>query len=378
MFVALAVLTFVSANSRQLFGQLPDDQRSVLAFDVYFDRILSSEMVESTGIDEFGGQMTNKPSDQIDLDTVRRIFGAASAPASLETLKAIQGGAEQTGFSFFARMQFKDKNGADKAFAKMEEGSAPATIGNKECFRPPVGAAPSNIAFYRLSPDVIEIGSDDYLELADRNVFSANLMDAWSKMPKAAIRVGVDLDGARHLVDEALQMAGSNIPPMAQPALSMVNNMAVLRIGMDFSGDTLLWLTATGKDASATGQINATLGGLLAMAKGMGAQTLPMAGPDAQGPGGELLAALATTVDGNDVNIVLPRPEGLEKAIGGAMAQMMSMGSPPMVGEQPGAAANADPFGGDPFGGDGGAEPAPAAEKADDPFGGDGADPFGN
>jgi hypothetical protein len=297
-------------------------------------------------------------------------------------------------FNFFVRMQFKDQNAADKAFAEMSEGSQSTTIGEKQCLRPPPGpTVPGNVAFHRLSPDIIEVGSDDYLKLSDRNVFSDNLLDAWGKMPKAAIRVAVDLESAKHLVDEAMQMANGNVPPMAQPALSMVNNMSVLRLGLDFSSDNLLWLTATGKDESATGQINATLGGILAMAKGIGTQQLSMAGPDAQGPGGELLAALATQVDGNDVNIVLPRPEGLEKAIGGAMSQMMSMGGPPMIeggppmiageppmiaGEQPGAAANADPFGGDPFGGDGGADPAPAAENTDDPFGGDGSDPFGN
>ncbi|MGB7345278.1 MAG: hypothetical protein WBD20_13775 [Pirellulaceae bacterium] len=374
--IAFACLLANPTNSN---AQLPQDKQSVLAFDIYFDRLSSSDLAKATGMDDpnkaLGGPGANA-NDPIKPDELRRVFGAVSAPPSVQSMQQMGAGVEKLDFNFFARLQFKDAAATDKAFAEMIKGCETETVGGKEYYRPPVKAgSPKNMLFHKLSADVVEIGTDEYMVLPDRNVFSANLLAAWGKMPKSAIRIAADLDGARHLIDEGLQMAEGNVPPMAQPALSMVNNMTTLRIGLDFSSETLLWLTATGRDQAATDQINATLGGLLAMAKGFGQQSLPMAGPDAQGPGGELLAALSTTVDGNDVNIVLPRPDGLEKAIGGAMMSMMAMGGGPMVVDPNAMVAPAgDPFGGgaDPFGGEPEPEPAPAGA---DPFGG-GDDPF--
>ncbi|QDT11258.1 hypothetical protein [Stieleria marina] len=377
-FSAIAALACVMVASDNSFAQIAENQKAVLAFDIYFDRLATSDLAKATGMDDPSkalGPAAGAPDDAIKPDELYRVMGAISAPPNLASIQGLSDGAEQLDFNFFARLQFKGPAATDTAFAEMSKDCEAVSVGGKEYHRPPVKeGTPKNILFHRLSSDVIEIATDTYMTLPDRNVFSNNLTQAWIKMPKAAIRVAADLDGSRHLIDEGLKMAEGNVPPMAQPALSMVNNMAALRIGLDFSSNDLLWLTATGRDESATGQINATLGGLLAMAKGFGQQSLPMAGPDAQGPGGELLAALATKVEGNDVNIILPRPAGFEKAIGGAVSQMMMMGGGmgPGAGMEPGNGA--DPFGGDAMD----APPVPANAGGADPFGGGGdADPFG-
>ena len=117
----------------------------------------------------------------------------------------------------------------------------------------------------------------------------------------------------------------------------------------------------------------------MAMAKQMGGGALAMAPPKAQAPAKELLNALATTRDGNDVNIVLPHPEGLGDAIGDILgaALMGGMQDMPMEGGDFGG-----DFGGEGFGDDnpfGAPEAAPGKAPMDDadPFGG-GGDPFGN
>lgn len=397
---AAIVVALVSSAARPAQAQVPDDQRAVLAFDVYFDRLMSSDLAQETGLNDPNSIPTG-PDDPIRPGDLRRVYGAIAAPADVATLQAASDGSlQELPFNFFVRLQHKSDKAAEAAFATMSKDSETVTIGGKNYVRPPAAETntPRNMLAHLSAPDTIELGTDGYITLADRNVFTQNLTTAWPNMPKAAIRIGVDLDGARHLIDEGLKMAEGGIPPQAQPALGFVTDTSVLRIGLDFSGDNLLWLTATGRDADAATRVNGILGGLATMGQSMGKQMLPMAGPDAQGPGEVILNALATTQDGNDVNLTIPRPDGIEKVLGGffeqaLMAGMGGMGDPAIEMDLGGAGSafeepsgldampgGAESFGdADPFGGAGPGQEAAVGEP--DPFGepaGAGADPFGN
>ncbi len=351
-FLVFTVFSSVLLSPAPVQAQVAGDQQAVFAFDVYFDRLTSSDLAKTTGMDDPDNSMMpsfgpgpGDAEDSVKLDQLRRVYGAFSAPADLAQLQGKPNGGKPIDYNFFARIQFIDAAATDAAFADMTKESETETVGGKEYYRPPVDdKTPRNLLMHKLSSDTIEVATDDYMVLPDRNVFSTNLLQAWKKMPKAAIRVAVDLEGASHLVDEAITKSQGSVPPMAQPALLLVKKMSSVRIGLDFSGDTMLWLTLTGQDEAATNQINTTLGGFLTMAQGMGKQSLATAPPEVQAPVGEILAALNATVDGNDVNIVLPKPEGLEDAVGGLFSQMMMGGGPPMMEQNPPAIQD-NPFG---------------------------------
>ena len=311
-------------------GRAQDSEKAVVAFEVYADRLTSSDLAKETGFDNPSQSVPVEANEALQLDEIRRLYGAIAAPADLATLQAASSeqGFEELPFEFFVRMQYRSAKAAETAFADMSKEGQPEAIGGKNYLRPPADAksTPKNMLMHLSAPDTIEVGTDGYILSSDRNVFTDNLAAAWPKMPKAAIRIGIDLDGARHLIDEGIRMAqdsGGAVPP---PAAAVLNDTSVLRLGLDFSGENLLWLTATGHDGDAATRVNGILGGLMAMGKGMGGQFLPMAGPDAQAPGQAILDSLATTVDGNDVNITIPKPEGLEKALEGAFGQLMMAG----------------------------------------------------
>ena len=375
--LALAVLP------AKLNAQSPQ-QNAVLAFEVYMGRLTSSDVAKENGMSDPAaalGAAGAEGNNGLRPDEIRRFFGSVSAPPSVQSIMAMQENPpEKLDFDFFVRMQYDDAAKAKAAFAEMTKDSEKVTLAGKDCFRaPPEEKAPQNIAAHMCSPDMIEIGTDNYLSLPDRNVFSPNLQAAWPKMPRAGFRLAVDVDGIRSLMDEALQMNGGQVPLPAQPAWQMLGATSTLRLGADLSSDDLLWLTLTGRDAAAADQINGILGGLMAMAKQMGGGALAMAPPKAQAPANELLNALATTRDGNDVNIVLPHPEGLGDAIGDILgaALMGGMQDMPMEGGDFGGDFGGEGFGdATPFGAP---EAAPGKAPMDDadPFGG-GGDPFGN
>jgi hypothetical protein len=354
---------------------LTDGDKAVAAFDVYLDRLTSSDVAKSTGMDDPGKAMPMAPKDDIDMKEVRRIFGAVSAPADMAAVENRQG-TDPLPLNFFLRVQFKSEAAAQKTFQGMAEKGQQVTLAGKEYFRPPAddGDTPGNLLLHMVSPDVMEIGTEGFVLQSSRHVFTDNLLASWQKMPKAAIRISADLDGARHLIDQGMQAAqAKGIPAPAMPAVAIVENAAGLRLALDFSSNDMLWLTVTGKDSGATGTIKTTLDGFLAMGKGMGQQMIPsIPGENLQKVAGTMLDALATTQDSNDVNLVLPRPEGFEEAIGEVVPMVMGA----MMGGMGGPGGPGGP-GGAPFGSDGGADPfggAPEPEPAaagTDPFGGD-------
>lgn len=361
---------------------LAEKDKAVLAFEVYLDRLTTSDAAKASGMDDPSKAMPPGSSDEIDMKEVRRFYGATSAPEDMSTVENREG-SEPLPMNFFARFQFKSPEAAQKSFQGMSEKGQPVTMNGKEYYRPPNdGETPSNLLLHMISPDVMEIGTEGFVLHTSRHVFTDKLLASWQKMPKAAIRVAADLEGASHLIDRAMQdaQASGGIPAPAMPAVAIVENAGGVRLALDFSSDDLLWLTVSGKDSGATGTIKNTLDGFLAMGKGMGQQMLPsIPGENMKKVAGAMLDALQTTQDGNDVNLVLPRPEGFEDAIGESvpmiMGAMMGMGGGPGGPGGPGA----DPFGGPgaaPFGEAPEGEPAGApAGGAADPFG---DDPFGN
>lgn len=390
-FACLLSLPLAALSVTSLLGQEPlaEKDKAVAAFDIYLERLTSSDVAKSTGMDDPAKALPMAPTTEVDPKDVRRVYGAASAPADMAAIESRQG-ADPLPINFFIRIQFKSEDTAQKTFQGMGEEGETVTLNGKEYFRPPAdGETPSNLLLHMVSPDTMEMGTDGFVLQSSRHVFTDNLLNSWKKMPKAAIRVAADLEGAAHLIDQGMQAAQAQggIPAPAMPAIAIVENAAGLRLALDFSSESLLWLTVSGKDSGGTGTIKNTLDGFLAMGKGMGQQFLPnIPGENLKSVAGAMLEALQTTKDGNDVSLVLPRPDGFEEAIGEVVP--MAMGA--MMGGMggPGGPGGADGFsepGGDPFGAEPGGSPF-GAEPDGDPFGGEAEtapaagddDPFGN
>ena len=328
-FAALSLaICFAAPNT--LTAQQPGVGQGVIAFDVNLGRLMSSDAVKQSGVNP-GQMMQANPDESIDPNDVDRVFGAISAPSSVAEFN--KGPGETPEMEFLMRMQFKTAELAKKSYEEMGAKGTPVTIGGKNYFRPPPDK-PQNMLMHMFNDKTMEMGTEKFIKAGAANIFAPALLTQWKKLPAdKAFRVAVDLNGVRHLINESMQNAGQ-IPPPAMPLVAMVENSIAVRIAFDLSSDNLLWLSLVGKDSAATQTLKASFDGMLMMASGFGKQSLAqIPSPNLQKTAGALLDALKTTQDGNDVNLVLPRPEGFEQAIqevaGMFMGQLFGGGGPP-------------------------------------------------
>ena len=331
--VVCVIIPLAFGMNHSANGQVPEADKAVLAFDVYLDRLGASKMAKQNELDGPMNPLGGAPTDLFEPEDVRRLFGSVSAPPNTQAIQNAGQPGEPLPFDFFLRMQFKSQELGDKFMADVQQKSETTTIQGKTFFRPPADSpGPSNIVMQRIAPDTFEFGTERYLLMPNRNLFSSRLAAAWPKMPRAAVRVALDLDGARHLIDEGLKSIPGGVPAPAQPAVALVNSTSVLRLGLDLTGENLFWLTATARDEASANQVNGILGGLLAMGKQMGQGALQAAPPAAQKPGTEILNALVTQQDGVDVSVTIPLPEGLEEASKAIVSQIFAPQLEPLPG----------------------------------------------
>ena len=402
--IALAMCLGLSAFSEIYAQSIPEDQKATVVFDLRIKRMRDGELMSGPA---FAGMMDDPaalggmaPSD------VDRVFGAVALPDNAAAFAVFQQqeAPEIMPMSFFVRIQMASPAAADSMWREMS--SSPdfveTEVNGLTCISN--SNELTNVLIHRMSDATIEIGTRDYITAGTgKDVFSAGLLNAWSKVPNHGLRLAVDLQSEAALVSELVGMAKQDpeLDITTSAFLDLIDNAENMRFSFDPDDATLLELSATGVDSAQAEELRSGLDGILGGAKFGGKNLLNMArdNPAAAGPVGmfagdpetfgamdSLLDSLAATSDGAEVQVSIPRPAGFTNAVGNLMEvlPMMLMGGgpgppPPGFDDGIGDAMPPEGFeGGDPFGG--GDIPAPGGG---DPFGGGDAptagdgDPFG-
>ncbi|TWU56729.1 hypothetical protein Poly51_26460 [Rubripirellula tenax] len=307
----LSVCLLSAGTAPSILAQAPANPAAVLVFEVDPERLRESGMLQEP--EGFAKNALTKtiPAGKIELSELSRIHGAVSAPTDLQSLKNMAE-TETLPMEMFIQIQFKSAELAEKAFEQAKSRGVPTTIAGQQFFAvPPNQKAPTNMLVHRYSQDTIEIGTQGFLTSPNREFVKDKLAVAWPQMPTAAIRMAFDLDGVRHLIDyEAMSNS-----VVAHPAILIVKETSVVRLGVDFSGDTLLWLSFRSEDAETAHRIETVLDSQLITLKNVGAQAISRAGPEMQKPVQAILDSMDSNVDENDVNLVIPNPPGLMDAL---------------------------------------------------------------
>jgi hypothetical protein len=298
-------------------SDLPENKKSVLAFDIQLKALRESKIFADGGLDEMiqaGGQF---PVDPQSLD---RIFGAVSAPPGIDALQSMEEGKEVP-VEAFIQMHFNDTESADALFNQISADSQIETRGGKEYLRPKNGG-PGNLVAHKLKDNVIEFGTDGYIFQQSRNFFTANLNEAWSKNPKTAIRIAIDMDGMRDLIDEATAMGKQQVPPIFSAFLNLPASVSTLRLAIDLDAQNLIELVLESPDEDAATTLGEGVNAGLGMLSGMGKSALAQA--EGQAPAStkvakQILDALKAKTNGTSVSLTIPRPEGLDEAVKEAM-----------------------------------------------------------
>jgi len=306
---------------------LEKQQKAVVLFDIQMDRLSESEMARILNLRE---QMT-QAAGGVDPSKLVRVFGMASAPESVDDLQNMQGGSLPVEFSM--RMEFKDASSASAAMKEITEKSGESFQRNGRTFYRPDenDDTPENLVASQLDSTTIEVGTETYAFMADqKQAFTAGLQQAWSRVSdgKDAIRIVLDLEGARSLIDQALDMAGSAGDPMVEGFLDVIPGINDIVITMDLSGGNLLGLAMSCKDSASAQQLNDALSGIFGLAKMFGGQAvgeLRQQDPQLADVAQSLLRALTPKMNQNVVEVNIPKPTGMEEAVKNAM-QNFGMG----------------------------------------------------
>ena len=344
LMTVVAIAASVSFQSDATAQSASDDQNSAVVFDINFEKLKSSKLATTLGIDAQLAKVAQKDESKPDPAKLVRMVGAMSAPKSVAEAQSMAAG--QMPVDFYARMQFKDAEGADKMIAKAEAESADKIERDGKTFYVPKadGKTPENLLMHRVDETTIEIVTESYAFLPNRDVLSQGLQDAWAKTGDDSIRVAIDVEAASELINEAVEMGKARAKGTPQEAmtvgyLDLIDNMKNLRLGIDFSDDNLLTIQATGVDEKQAKELQGGLDAILGMGKMMGSmqlQGLQEQDPEAGAVIGQILNALNANREGTEVDVTIPHPEGLE-ALAAKFAPMLGIAPPssPVEPSQP-------------------------------------------
>ncbi len=298
---------------------LPKDKQAEVVFELRLNKLRESSLMGTfqEQLDAMQAQ-AGVPSD-MDIKTIKRVFGAMSLPDTAADLAAMQMENELR-MEFFARVEFVDAASADAALAKLAENAETEEKNGKTYYKPPADEdAPQNMRGHLYDSKTIEFATDFYLEKGTGNdVFSSGLSDAWDKAPDHAFRIAIDLDNSSDLINEVVEDAKANAPPMMGGFIELIRKAKDIRLSFDLSSKNLLVLAATGNDDDQAEELRKGLDGIMGMAKMSSQQMMPMLEQQDEAAAkvvGEIIDSLAATRDGSEVQVAIAKPDGFEEAI---------------------------------------------------------------
>jgi hypothetical protein len=331
--LALTLFLMLSVVCAPALGQseLQEKQKAVVVFDVRMDMIRDCALGKTLKLEDKLNAMHAQSGDNgPNPSKLERIFGAMSAPEDMASAMSIQMG--DMPMEFFVRMKFKDADSAKAILAEAEKDNGGTVEKDGKTFykAPPSSGMPEGLLMHAVDDTTVEMGTEAYVFMKNRTPFTDNLKAAWEKSPNEAIRIAMDLQGAKGLISEAVEMGkqqgGGN--PMVGVYLDLVDNMKDVGISLDFSGKNLLTIRATGVNDSDAVELKEGLDSLLGMAK-MGGQTqlpnIKQMDPEGGAVLEKILNSLNAKSEGTDVSVVIPKPEGFDKAVENAVNQFGAM-----------------------------------------------------
>ena len=336
LMAVVAIATSVNFQSDAAAQTVGDEQLSAVMFDINVEKLKSSKLASTLGIEGQLTKIAQKDESKPDPGELLRVVGAMTAPKSVAEAQSMSAG--QMPVDFYARMQFENSEAADKMMAKAETDSGEKVERDGKTFYRPKddGKAPQNMLMHRVDETTVEVATESYAFLANRDVLSQGLQDAWAMTGDDSIRLAIDVVAASDVVNEAVELGKAKVKGTPQEAqvtayLGLIDNMKNLRLGIDFSSDHLITLQATGVDEKQAKELQGGLDAILGMGKMMGGmqlQGLQQQDPEAGAVVSQILDALTANREGTEVNVTIPHPEGLE-ALAAKFAPMLGV-SPPV------------------------------------------------
>ena len=320
-----ALLTCLFVWSPVHGQSMPKEKQAEVAFDIRLDTLRGTPLYDMI---KGNMNMAQASGPDIDIEKVNRVWGAVQLPetaAEMAGLGNMEPGSELP-MELFARMVFQDSMAAKEAMNQVIEESKEVTKDGKTYYVPKGDDSPSNVFGHMLDENTIEFGTEGYLTGgAGEGVFSSGLTTAWGSFGEEPIRIAFDLDNARGLIDEGLEMAKQASPGIPAGMLDLFTFTNDMRIAIDLKdGGNILKVGMAGTNEEDAEKLNSGLNGLLALAKfsgGGAVENLRNADAEAADVLSKIINSLESTRDGTNVDISIPKPDGFD----GAIKRLMEM-----------------------------------------------------
>ena len=330
--VAFSLFLLLAAVCAPVIGQtapLEEKQKAVLAFEVRVDLVKDGELGKAL---DLGKMMSSLPNmDGMDMSKLKKVIGAMSAPENMDAAQGIAAGGPTP--EFFVQVHLEENEVCEMAKKKVEEDNG-GTVKHdgKTFYKSPEGDGPPMLVHFPKS-GLMEAGTEAYLFQDNRKVMTDGLMKAWTaSSSEESIRIVADLDAAKGFIGEAVAMAKESADPTTGEFLNLVDNMKDLSITLDVANSkNLLNLTATGVNSEEAEELHSGLDGILGMAKfggNMQVQAMKEQDPEGAAVMGSILESLNAKLDGEQVKLVVPKPDGFNAFLKKSIEQAMTMMGP--------------------------------------------------
>ncbi len=323
--LGISCCLLLSLVASPLLAQSDTAAKAAIVFDVRMEKVTNSPLGKALALKEQMASMPRDP-DGPDMSKLVRIYAATTAPEGMEELQQVQMG--QMPLDFFVRFEFDSAEAAESMMVKPKEknGGSFEKNGVTVYKAPEGGDMPANIVIYSPSDKTVEMGTESFAFRADSKPFTDGAKAAWGKAADEAVRLAIDMESAKNLIEQVVAQGKQSAPPMAAPYLELLKKMKSLTLTLDLSGKNLVTLQATGKSASEATEIKEALDSLIGLAKmGGKEQAKMMAESDPEGAKivNALLDGMNAAADGENVTFSIPKPEGYEAVVTKMVQGMM-------------------------------------------------------
>lgn len=312
--LSLAVVSLCVVTAPAFAQQTPLEakEKSVIRFEINMDKIVNSDLGKRLDLVDKMQNLPGVDAEEMDPSTISRVFGSVNLPNNIAAFESM-GPGQPLPMETFSRVEFSDASTLTALLAKMAEGSEEVSVGGKTFMQQTDPNAPKGLLSQKVDDKTLEMGTEKYVTRADREVNTDGLNEAWAKAPEHAVRIAVDVEGMPELREELIEQVATMAPNFVAYA-ELLNNIKNLRITIDLDSDQLLTVCATGKDEEMAEEFADGLDSMLMFAK-MGMDPSRAPNEEAGAVMESIAEALKTKLDGNEVSIIIPRPEGFNEFI---------------------------------------------------------------
>ena len=312
--LSLAVVSLCVITAPAFAQQTPLEakEKSVIRYEFNMDKIVNSDLRKRLDLVDKLQNMPGIDPEEMDPSKIKRVFGSVNLPDNMDAFRGVGPGAPLP-MEMFSRVEFSDGGTLDGIVKKMAESAEEVTIGGKKFMQPNDPQSPEGMLTRKIDATTLEMGTEKYVTRADREVNTDGLNKAWSMAPEHAIRLVVDVDGMPDLKEELIETVAQMAPSYVDYA-ELLNNISNLRITIDLDSDQLLTICASGKDEEMAEEFADGIDSLLLLAKfGLDPSRAP--NDEAAAVMQSISDALKTKVDGKEISVIIPRPEGFNDYI---------------------------------------------------------------